>query len=125
MQSLQKLLVALEIERKEMLTNNENTMVVASYSDTDGGTSATPSQLTDLYEDADVLASETTKPLTNNPNPHAPQNGVHLYQFPASFYSCEARLVLEEKGVNYEEHDVCIIAGLFDQYEPEYVRLNP
>ncbi len=103
-----------------------NTMVVASYDNNDGGATAKPSsQLTDLYEDASVLATETTKQLMNNPNPNSPQNGVHLFQFPASFYSCEARLVLEEKGVDYKEHDICIIAGVFDQYEPEYVRLNP
>eukprot|EP00985_Skeletonema_marinoi_P033133 scaffold40551_cov153-Skeletonema_marinoi.AAC.1 len=99
--------------------------MVASYGSTTDDGAAKPSQLTDLYEEASVLASETTKPLTSKPNQHAPQKGVHLYQFPASFYSCEARLILEEKGVDYKEHDVCIIAGVFDQYEPEYVRLNP
>ena len=99
--------------------------MVASYGSTTDDGAAKPSQLTDLYEEASVLASETTKPLTNKPNPRAPQKGVHLYQFPASFYSCEARLVLEEKGVDYKEHDICIVAGVFDQYEPEYVRLNP
>ena len=29
----------------------------------------------------------------------------YIYQFPASFYSGEARLVLEEKGIDYKEHD--------------------
>ena len=103
---------------------SQNTMV-ASYGSTTDDRAAKSSQLTDLYEEASVVASETTKQLTNKPNQHAPQKGVHLYQFPASFYSCEARLVLEEKGVDYKEHDICIIAGVFDQYEPEYVRLNP
>jgi len=98
---------------------SQNKMVASYGSTTDDG-AAKPSQLTDLYEEASVLA-----PLTNKPNQHAPQKGVHLYQFPASFYSCEARLILEEKGVDYKEHNICIIAGVFDQYEPEYVRLNP
>ena len=88
------------------------------------GNGAASAQLTDLYEDTLIASGETTKPLTNLPNAHAPQTGVHLYEFPASFYSCEARLVLEEKGIEYEEHDICIIAGIFDQYEPEYVRIN-
>mmetsp|Transcript_1815 Transcript_1815/g.3281 ORF Transcript_1815/g.3281 Transcript_1815/m.3281 type:complete len:106 (+) Transcript_1815:168-485(+) len=83
------------------------------------------SQLTDLYEGKSIASGKTTKPLTNVTNPHVPQTGVHLYQFPASFYSCEVRLVLEEKGIKYEEHNICIVAGVFDQYEPDYVRINP
>jgi hypothetical protein len=30
-----------------------------------------------------------------------------------------------EKGVEHTEHSISIIAGLYDQYNPEYVRMNP
>ena len=96
---------------------------MVGYGSTDNG--AMHSQLTDLYEETSLLESELTKPLTNKPNLYTPKKGVHLYQFPASFYSCEARLVLEEKSIDYEEHEICIVAGVFDQYEPSYVRINP
>jgi tetrachloro-p-hydroquinone reductive dehalogenase len=79
----------------------------------------------DLYDDPSVANGEVTKPLTGVLNPHAPQTGVHLYLFSGSFYSHEARLLLHEKGVDYTEHFISIIAGLYDQYNPEYVRMNP
>jgi tetrachloro-p-hydroquinone reductive dehalogenase len=81
--------------------------------------------VTDLYDSSDVKNNEVTKPLTAMPNPYAPQTGVHLYHFSGSFYSGQARLLLEEKRVAYTEHPVSIILGIYDQYDPNYVRLNP
>lgn len=103
----------------------ESTSLLSKTNSSNGRNDKKESQLTDLYEDNSISSGETCKPVTNIPNSYAPQKGVHLYEFPASFYSCEARLVLEEKGIEYEEHDICIVGGIFDQYEPEYVRINP
>lgn len=48
-----------------------------------------------------------------------------LYHIVPSFYSQIARLALAEKGVPFQE--VITIAGppVFDNYQPDYVRLNP
>jgi glutathione S-transferase len=79
----------------------------------------------DLYEDPSIADNKVLKPLTGVPNEYAPQEGVHLYHFCGSYYSHEARLLLEEKGVEYVGHDICIIGGCYDQYNPDYVRINP
>ena len=117
-------------KRKDSTRHRNTNMIdeITSQSlarNTSKGSCNKKSQLTDLYEDKSIASEKTTKPLTNVTNSYVPQTDVHLYQFPASFYSCEVRLVLEEKGINYEEHDICIIGGVFDQYEPDYVRINP
>jgi glutathione S-transferase len=62
-------------------------------------------------------------PLNNVPSRHVPQNGVHLYHLSGSYYSQIARLVLEEKNVNWVSHQVYILA--YEQYDPAYVRINP
>jgi hypothetical protein len=80
----------------------------------------------DPYADASTLENDDIlKPLTGVPNEHAIQEGVHLYQISGSYFSQVARYVLGEKGIPYERHNILILAGLFDQYDPDYVRINP
>ncbi len=62
-------------------------------------------------------------PLTDEPNPHAPQRGVHLYHFAGSLCSQKVRQVLEEKGVRWTSHQILLPA--YEQYDPSYVRINP
>lgn len=48
---------------------------------------------------------------------------IALYHNAASTCSQKVRLVLAEKGLDYESHDVDLIGGA--QHDPEYVKLNP
>ena len=48
---------------------------------------------------------------------------IALYHNAASTCSQKVRLVLAEKGLEYESHDVDLIGGA--QHDPEYVKLNP
>ena len=63
------------------------------------------------------------KCLTDQPNPSAPQEGVHVYHFVASLCSRKVRVMLALKGVAYESHHVVLPA--YQQYEADYVRINP
>lgn len=49
---------------------------------------------------------------------------VLLYHAPPSFYSQIARLVLEEKGVQYRTYIVMAGPPLYESYEPWYMKLN-
>jgi len=60
---------------------------------------------------------------TATPNHNAPQTGFHLYHFPASLCSQKCQWALEEKGVAYESHKIML--PLYEQYDPDYVRINP
>ena len=60
---------------------------------------------------------------TDIPNPSAPQSGLHLYHFPLSSCSQKVRLILEEKGAKWTSHVILLPA--FEQYDPDYVRINP
>ncbi len=53
------------------------------------------------------------------------QSAVVLYHAPPSFYSQIARLVLAEKGVEYERRFVVPGPPSFETYAPWYMRLNP
>ena len=59
----------------------------------------------------------------NEPCETVPQTGVHLFHFALSLCSQKTRQVLEEKGVSWTSHHVLLPA--YQQYEPEYVRINP
>lgn len=48
---------------------------------------------------------------------------IELYHFGFSTCSQKVRLVLEEKGLGFESHEVNIIVG--EQHNPTYVKLNP
>ena len=48
---------------------------------------------------------------------------MELYHFGFSTCSQKVRLVLAEKGLEFDSHEVNLIAG--EQHDPEYVRLNP
>lgn len=48
---------------------------------------------------------------------------IELYQSFQSTCSAKVRLVLEEKGEPYTEHDVDLMKG--EQFDPEYMKLNP
>ena len=48
---------------------------------------------------------------------------ITLYHFNVSTCSQKVRLVLAEKGLDYESRDVNLLAG--GQHEPEYAKLNP
>lgn len=48
---------------------------------------------------------------------------IELYQSFQSTCSAKVRLVLEEKGLEYQEHDINLATG--EQFDPEYVKLNP
>ena len=50
---------------------------------------------------------------------------VTLYHHPASICSQMARVVLAEKGVDYERHTIDITGGTQEQFEPWYLTLNP
>lgn len=50
---------------------------------------------------------------------------VDLYHFPPSFYSQIARFALHEAGVGFRDRLVINQAPFFDNYHPEFVRLNP
>ncbi len=46
-----------------------------------------------------------------------------LYQAPTAVCAVKVRLVLTEKGLDWEPHNLDLRAG--DQHKPEYLRLNP
>jgi len=69
------------------------------------------------------LESDDFQPLTDEPCAAAPQTGVHLYHFSQSLCSQKVRQVLDEKGVRWEGHVILLPA--YEQYEPDYVRINP
>ena len=48
---------------------------------------------------------------------------MKLYHFPASTCSQKVRVVLAEKGVEFESHVVNLLTG--EQHSPDYVKLNP
>jgi len=48
---------------------------------------------------------------------------IALYHFGFSTCSQKVRLVLEEKGLEFESREVNLISG--EQHDPEYVKLNP
>lgn len=48
---------------------------------------------------------------------------IELHHFGFSTCSQKVRLVLAEKGLDFESHEVDLIAG--GQHDPEYVKLNP
>jgi glutathione S-transferase len=48
---------------------------------------------------------------------------IELYHFAFSTCSQKVRLVLAEKGLEFESHEIDLIAG--QQHDPEYVKLNP
>ncbi len=69
------------------------------------------------------VEAEILRPRTDEPCPHAPPRGVHVYHFPLSLCSQKVRQALEEKGVEWTSHVVQL--PLHGQYEPSYVRINP
>jgi len=72
------------------------------------------------YAQHDTLA---LAPLTDEPCANAPQEGVHLYHFAISLCSQKVRQGLDEKRVPYISHQILLPAH--EQYDPEYVRINP
>jgi glutathione S-transferase len=48
---------------------------------------------------------------------------IALYHFGFSTCSQKVRLVLAEKGIDFESHEINLIAG--GQHDPDYVKLNP
>lgn len=50
---------------------------------------------------------------------------ITLYHFPPSFYSQIVRIVLAEKGINYESVMVAPAPPNYENYEPWYMKLNP
>jgi glutathione S-transferase len=48
---------------------------------------------------------------------------IELYHFAFSTCSQKVRLVLAEKGLDFQSHEVDLMAG--QQHDPEYVKLNP
>lgn len=48
---------------------------------------------------------------------------MELYHFGFSTCSQKVRLVLAEKGLDFESHEVNLISG--EQHDPKYVKLNP
>jgi len=52
-----------------------------------------------------------------------PTHALELYHNHMSTCSQKVRLVLAEKGLEFESHLVDLIAG--GQHDPEYVKLNP
>jgi glutathione S-transferase len=48
---------------------------------------------------------------------------IELHHFAFSTCSQKVRLVLEEKGLEFESHEVNLMAG--EQHDPAYVKLNP
>jgi glutathione S-transferase len=55
---------------------------------------------------------------------HAVTNAhLTLYHFAFSTCSQKVRLVLEEKGLEFESHEVDLMLG--EQHDPDYVKLNP
>ena len=63
------------------------------------------------------------KPLTDFRCDVAPQKGTHLFHFSHSLCSMKVRQALAENAVHWTSHLVLLPA--YQQYEPEYVRINP
>lgn len=63
------------------------------------------------------------KPLTDFKCKVAPQTGIHLFHFPLSLCSMKVRQALAENAVDWTSH--LVLLPVYQQYEPEYVRINP
>ena len=63
------------------------------------------------------------KPLTDFKCKVAPQKGLHLFHFPLSLCSMKVRQALAENAVHWTSH--LVLLPVYQQYEPEYVRINP
>ena len=63
------------------------------------------------------------KPLTDFKCKVAPQKGIHLFHFPLSLCSMKVRQALAENAVHWTSH--LVLLPVYQQYEPEYVRINP
>ena len=74
----------------------------------------------DLYSGA---MTGLQRVLTDEPCDAAPQTGLHLYHFPISFFSQKARQALEETERPWTSHVIQL--SLCEQYDPDYVRINP
>lgn len=61
--------------------------------------------------------------LTEAPNSHVPQEGIHLYQYGMSYYCHHPRQLFEETGVKYSLHDINL--SLNEQYKSSYIQINP
>ncbi|MDG1166041.1 MAG: glutathione S-transferase [Porticoccaceae bacterium] len=72
------------------------------------------------YSSKNMLALEA---LTDVSCQLAPQVGVHLFHFPLSLCSMKVRQALAENGVQWKSHPILLPA--YQQYEPNYVRINP
>lgn len=69
------------------------------------------------------IITQKYPPLTDKSNALAPQRGVHLYHYPMSACSQLVRVALAHKDIDYVSHYVSL--GSFDQYSPQYVKINP
>ena len=63
------------------------------------------------------------KPLTDFKCKVAPQTGIHLFHFSLSLCSMKVRQALAENAVDWTSH--LVLLPVYQQYEPEYVRINP
>ena len=63
------------------------------------------------------------KPLTEFRCDVAPQEGIHLFHFSHSLCSMKVRQALAENAVHWTSH--VVLLPVYQQYEPEYVRINP
>ena len=63
------------------------------------------------------------KPLTDFRCDVAPQKGIHLFHFSHSLCSMKVRQALAENAVHWTSH--VVLLPVYQQYEPEYVRINP
>ena len=63
------------------------------------------------------------KPLTDFKCKVAPRKGIHLFHFPLSLCSMKVRQALAENAVHWTSH--LVLLPVYQQYEPEYVRINP
>ena len=72
------------------------------------------------YSSGNTLA---LKPLTDFRCEVAPQKGIHLFHFSHSLCSMKVRQALAENAVHWTSH--LVLLPVYQQYEPEYVRINP
>ncbi|CAB9524519.1 Glutathione S-transferase, C-terminal domain [Seminavis robusta] len=101
--------------------NNNNQEAMDKMSDE--ATATVSSSGLNPYTDPSVAS--VLQCVTAESNAFAPYDDkIHLYHFATSLCSQVTRLVLEEKQLPYESHHVTIVAGVHEQYEPDYVRLN-
>jgi len=63
------------------------------------------------------------KPLTDFKCKVAPKTGIHLFHFSLSLCSMKVRQALAENAVDWTSH--LVLLPVYQQYEPEYVRINP